>query len=61
MNKEQAKKRIKLLKEKIKKLNYDYFVLDKSDIPESVRDSLKRELIDLETQYPEFIAEDSPT
>lgn len=55
------KKRIELLREKIKKLNYDYFVLDKSDVPESVRDSLKRELIDLETKYPEFITEDSPT
>ncbi len=49
------KKRIELLREKIKKLNYDYFVLDKSDVPESVRDSLKRELIDLEAKYPEFI------
>jgi len=54
-------KRIELLKEKIKKLNYEYFVLDKSDVPESVRDSLKRELIDLEAKYPEFVTEDSPT
>jgi len=61
MDKKQAEKRIVLLKEKIKKLNYDYFVLDESNVPESVRDSLKRELIELESQYPEFVTEDSPT
>mgnify|MGYP001447306403 CR=1 FL=1 len=61
MEKLEAKKRIELLKEKIKKLNYDYFVLDKSEVSESVRDSLKKELVELENRFPEFITEDSPT
>ncbi|MFC1615988.1 NAD-dependent DNA ligase LigA [Patescibacteria group bacterium] len=61
MDKQQAKKRIEKLKEKINDLNYKYFVLDQSDIKESVRDSLKRELIELEEKYPEFITADSPT
>ncbi|MFA5820712.1 MAG: NAD-dependent DNA ligase LigA [Candidatus Gracilibacteria bacterium] len=61
MNRTEAQKRITKLKEKIKELNYQYFVLDKSDVPESVRDSLKRELIELETGFPEFITPDSPT
>ncbi|MBD3330862.1 NAD-dependent DNA ligase LigA, partial [Candidatus Peregrinibacteria bacterium] len=61
MNKEEAKKRIQLLKKKIQKLNYKYFVLDQSEVKESVRDSLKRELIELENKFPEFITPDSPT
>ena len=61
MDKKEAQKRIEKLKEKIKDLNYQYFVLDKSEVSESVRDSLKQELIRLESEYPEFITEDSPT
>lgn len=61
MNEKEAKKRIELLKEKILKLNYDYFVLDKSTVDESVRDSLKKELKELETTFPELITPDSPT
>lgn len=56
-----AKSRIEKLREKIKDLNYKYFVLDKSEVKESVRDALKRELIDLETQFPKLITPDSPT
>lgn len=61
MDRHEAKIRIEKLREKIKDLNYKYFVLDESEVEESVRDSLKRELIDLETEFPEFITPDSPT
>lgn len=61
MDQSEAKIRIEKLKAKIKDLNYKYFVLDQSEVSESVRDSLKRELIDLETQFPQFITPDSPT
>ncbi len=61
MKEEDAKIRIEKLKDKIKDLNYKYFVLDKSEVKESVRDSLKRELIELETKFPDFITPDSPT
>jgi DNA ligase (NAD+) len=61
MNREEAEKRIQKLKELIKDLNYKYFVLDQSDVDESVRDSLKRELIELESTYPGLITPDSPT
>ncbi|MBI4994650.1 NAD-dependent DNA ligase LigA [Candidatus Peregrinibacteria bacterium] len=61
MNKDQAFRRIEKLKEQIKKLNYAYFVLNKSDVSEAARDSLKRELKELETQFPQFITPDSPT
>lgn len=61
MDKVEAQKRIELLKSKIIKLNYDYFVLDKSSVEESVRDSLKKELIALETKFPDLVTPDSPT
>lgn len=61
MTENEAKTRIELLKKKIGDLNYKYFILDQSEVDESVRDSLKRELIELEDQYPQFITPDSPT
>ncbi|MFA5948048.1 MAG: NAD-dependent DNA ligase LigA [Candidatus Gracilibacteria bacterium] len=61
MDNETAKIRIEKLKAKINDLNYKYFVLDQSEVDESVRDSLKRELIELEAKFPQFIMSDSPT
>lgn len=61
MNKDEAKSRIEKLKEKINKLNYKYFVLNETEVSESVRDSLKKALIELEQEYPQFITPDSPT
>ncbi len=61
MTKETAKQRIEKLKKEINNYNYQYFVLNKSLVSEEVRDSLKRELIDLEKEFPEFITPDSPT
>lgn len=58
---QKAKERIEKLRRKINELNYKYFVLDDSGVDESVRDSLKRELIELETKYPKYITPDSPT
>ena len=61
MDKAEAQERIEKLKDWLKKWNYDYFVLDKSDISEAARDKIKRELEDLEKEFPEFITPDSPT
>lgn len=61
MQQQEAKKRIEKLREKIKDLNYKYFVLDESEVEESVRDALKRELIELEEKFPQLITKDSPT
>ncbi len=61
MNKEEVKTRIEKLKEKINNLNYKYFVLNETEVSESVRDSLKKELIELEQEYPDLITPDSPT
>jgi len=61
MDKKEAKERIGKLKAWLKKWNYDYFVLDKNDVSEAARDQIKKDLIELETEYPEFITPDSPT
>ena len=61
MNTEEAKGRIQKLREEILKRNYEYFVLDQSQVSEAVRDSLKKELSALEGEFPELITPDSPT
>jgi DNA ligase (NAD+) len=61
MTKEQAKIRIEKLKTEINKYRYEYHVLDRSPISDSALDSLKKELFDLEAQFPEFVTADSPT
>jgi DNA ligase (NAD+) len=53
--------RIEQLKQQLLKANYAYYVLDNPIMEDSVYDRLYRELQDLETQYPELIAPDSPT
>lgn len=57
----EAQKRIEKLKEFLKKWNYEYFIESKTGISEEARDQIKRELEDLEREYPEFITPDSPT
>jgi len=61
MNKQEAKKRIEKLKKLINHHRYLYHVLDRQEISDAALDSLKKELFDLEQQFPEFIAPDSPT
>ncbi len=53
--------RLSKLKEAIEKYRYEYHVLDKASISEEALDSLKHELVEIETQYPELITSDSPS
>lgn len=61
MNKEEAKKRILKLRETINRYRYLYHVKDVSEISDEALDSLKKELFDLEQDYPDLITPDSPT
>ncbi len=61
MDKKAAKDRIEHLKTAVNKYRYEYHVLDKLSISEAALDSLKKELFDLEQQFPEFVTPDSPT
>ncbi len=61
MTKAEAKKRIDKLRKVINHHRYIYHVLDKQEISEAVLDSLKKELFELEQQYPDLVTLDSPT
>ena len=61
MTKQQAQQRIKKLRKTINRHRYLYHVLDKQEISDAALDSLKKELFDLEKQFPELITLDSPT
>jgi DNA ligase (NAD+) len=52
---------VEKLREEIDRYRYAYHVLDKSLISEEALDSLKKELFDLEQEYPELVTPDSPT
>jgi DNA ligase (NAD+) len=61
LNKQEAAERIEKLRSLINDYRYQYHVLDKSIMSEAAADSLKHELDQLETEYPELITPDSPT
>jgi DNA ligase (NAD+) len=61
MTTDQVKTRIEKLKKEINKYRYEYHVLDRSEISDAALDSLKKELFDLETRFPELVTPDSPT
>lgn len=55
------KDRIKELTAQLTQANYRYYVLDDPDMQDFEYDHLLRELEELENEYPEFAAADSPT
>lgn len=55
------RERVDQLRKIIDDYRYHYHVLDESIMSESAADSLKHELSELETKYPELITPDSPT
>src|SRR3989338_6397649 len=61
MPNEDMAKRAAKLRELIGDYRYNYHVLNKSTMSEAAADSLKHELTQIETQYPELITPDSPT
>lgn len=61
MRKQEAKERIEKLKKAINKYRYSRLVLNKELISPEAEDTLKKELFDLETQFPDLITPDSPT
>ncbi len=61
MNKSEAQARVEKLRELINDYRYHYHVLDESIMSEAAADSLKHELTQLETEFPELITPDSPS
>lgn len=58
---EQIAQRVRQLREEILHHDYQYYVLDTPEIPDSEYDRLFRELQTLEAQYPELLTSESPT
>ena len=56
-----ARKQVEQLISEISQYDYQYYVLDAPSISDSEYDGLYRQLVDLETQFPELITADSPT
>lgn len=61
MTKSQAALRLKKLRTEIDRYRYQYHVLDNLEISEAALDSLKHELVKLETDWPALITPDSPS
>lgn len=61
MTKKEAQDRIEKLKGLINKYRYNRLSLDKPLISEEAEDSLKKELFNLEQEFPDLITPDSPT
>jgi len=61
MNKQEAKNRIEKLKKLIHHHSYLYHVLDKPKVSDAEWDFLKKELTELEREFPESVTPDSPT
>jgi len=55
------KAKLTLLVEQIRQYNHEYYVLDQPTVPDAEYDRLMRELIEIETQFPEYKTLDSPT
>lgn len=52
---------VEALREKLERWNYEYYVLDAPSVPDSEYDRVFRELVELETAYPELMSDTSPT
>lgn len=61
MKKEEAKKKIEILRAEIEKHNYNYYVNSQPTISDFEFDILLNDLIQLEKLFPELIVPDSPT
>ncbi|MDP3143284.1 MAG: NAD-dependent DNA ligase LigA, partial [Candidatus Omnitrophota bacterium] len=59
--KHEAKERIEKLKREINRYRYSRLVLNKDLISPEAEDTLKKELFDLEEQFPKLVTLDSPT
>ena len=54
-------KRMQELVSILNRLGYEYYTLDNPSVSDSEYDRLMQELINLESMYPDYVLEDSPT
>jgi DNA ligase (NAD+) len=58
---DEAQRRIGELRTQIDQANRQYYVLDQPELTDAEYDALFRELVELESEYPELVTPDSPT
>lgn len=58
---ENIQARVDELHKLLNQYSHEYYVKDNPSVPDSEYDKLLHELIDIETQYPEYKTDDSPT
>ena len=61
MEKEQARRRVEELTEKLERWTYEYYVLDNPSVDDATFDRHMNELMLIENEYPEFRYKTSPT
>ncbi len=61
MTKNEAKQRLEKLKKLVNRYRYLYHVLDRQEISDEALDSLKKQIFDLEREFPNLATPDSPT
>lgn len=61
MDEKKAAREIESLRAQLVNHNYRYYILDDPEVSDEEYDRLMRQLIKLETEFPEFITPDSPT
>jgi len=61
MSKIAVRKEVEKLREELNRHSYLYYALDKPEITDAEYDQLYRRLVELEGQYPDLVAPDSPT
>ncbi len=61
MTKHEAHQRLLKLRTSIEKYRYHYHVLNESLISDEALDSLKHELVEIETEFPDLVTPDSPS
>ncbi len=61
MDKHQAIQRLHILRKNIEELRYRYHVVNDPTVDEAVLDSLKRELLAIEEEFPDLVTLDSPS
>lgn len=61
LTKKEAQARLKMLRKTIEHHRHLYHVLDSPEISDEALDSLKNELVQIETQFPDLVTPDSPS
>src|SRR5699024_9331395 len=61
MNEKAANQKIQELIEQLNQYGHEYYVLDQPSVPDAVYDEKFQQLLQLESEFPNLVSEDSPT